>query len=77
MSTEMPEPDPTLSTDAADSTYAPASGDREVQNPPSGPSVEQTLGKPGTGGGPATAQTSPPGVPIGTTQGPTTASTSS
>jgi hypothetical protein len=52
MSTELPEPDPTLSSDANDSTYAPAPESKDVQNPPSGPSVEQTLGLPGSGEGP-------------------------
>jgi len=45
-STELPDPDPTLSLDAAHSSYAPASATKEAQNPPPGPSVEQTLGTP-------------------------------
>jgi hypothetical protein len=48
--TELPDPDPTLSSDAADSTYAPSSTDRSAEHPPPGPAVEQTLGKPGSGG---------------------------
>lgn len=47
--TELEAPDPSLSLDANDSTYAQAS-DSEPQNPPSGPRVEQTLGQPGSGG---------------------------
>ena len=47
MSEALPEPDPTLSLDANDSTYAQAPEDKEAQNPPSGPAVIQTLGKPG------------------------------
>ena len=46
--TELEAPDPTLSSDAADSTYAAATDVPET-NPPSGPAVEQTLGKPGGG----------------------------
>lgn len=45
--TELEGPDPTLSTDAADSTYAPAEVPED--NPPLGTAVEQTLGKPGSG----------------------------
>lgn len=45
MSETLPEPDPTLSSDAADSTYAEVVPEEET-NPPSGPHVEQTLGKP-------------------------------
>jgi hypothetical protein len=50
---ELEAPDPTLSSDARDSTYAPAAETKEAsENPPSGPRVEQTLGKPETGGEP-------------------------
>ena len=47
--TELPEPDPTLSLDARDSTYAPDATDRSAENPPPGPATVQTLGKPGDG----------------------------
>jgi hypothetical protein len=43
--TELEAPDPTLSTDAADSTYAAA--EPLPDNPPAGSRVEQTLGKAG------------------------------
>jgi hypothetical protein len=43
--TELPEPDPTLSLDAADSSYAEA--EQPEENPPLGPASVQTLGKPG------------------------------
>jgi hypothetical protein len=42
--TEPEAPDPTLSTDAEHSSYA--SVEPEPDNPPAGPRVEQTLGKP-------------------------------
>jgi hypothetical protein len=45
MTEEIQGPDPTLSSDANDSTYAVVTDD-EPQNPPSGHRVEQTLGKP-------------------------------
>lgn len=54
---EWPEPDPSLSRDATHSTYAPASTDRSAENPPPGPTVEQTLGVP-TDTGAATAKSS-------------------
>ena len=41
---ELEAPDPTLSTDADDSTYA--SVEPEPDNPPAGKRVEQTLGHP-------------------------------
>jgi hypothetical protein len=44
---ELAAPDPTLSSDANDSTYAEA--EVPETNPPSGSHVEQTLGKPGAG----------------------------
>lgn len=45
MSETIPEPDPTLSRDAQHSTYEQAPVDPDV-NPPAGPGVIQTLGKP-------------------------------
>lgn len=45
MTEDYPEVDPTLSRDATYSSYAAAAVDTE-QNPPPGPAVEQTLGKP-------------------------------
>jgi hypothetical protein len=42
--TEYPEPDPSLSRDAANSTYAEAA--QEEQVPPLGTATEQTLGAP-------------------------------
>jgi hypothetical protein len=45
--TELEAPDPMLSSDAADSTYAAAPAIDPEPNPPSGPSVVQTLGEPG------------------------------
>jgi len=53
-STELEAPDLTLSSDARDSTYEAAS--HEEQNPPSGPQVIQTLGKPSAGATEATPQ---------------------
>jgi hypothetical protein len=48
--TEIEGPDPTLSPDARDSTYAPAPDDDSLDNnPPLGPRVLQTPGKPGDG----------------------------
>jgi hypothetical protein len=45
---ELAAPDPTLSSDAADSTYEAAPAVEDVLPPP-GPAVVQTLGKPGAG----------------------------
>jgi len=52
--TELEAPDLTLSSDARDSTYAQA--DVPEQNPPAGPQVVQTLGKPGAGASEPTPQ---------------------
>jgi len=46
---DLPEPDATLSLDAADSTYAAAPEDKDALPKP-GPGTVQTLGKPGSGG---------------------------
>lgn len=54
--TELPEPDPTLSLDANDSTYAAA--EVEEQNPPLGSATVQTLGQPGDGASAPKAKTS-------------------
>jgi len=49
MSEQAPEleaPDPTLSLDAAHSTYEEQPATKEAVNPPPGPTVIQTLGTP-------------------------------
>lgn len=48
MSETLPEPDPTLSLDATDSTYEAAPEDTETKPSP-GPATIQTLGQPGDG----------------------------